>query len=207
MNISVLGPPGSGKGTQAKLVAAHFGLKHFSLGETLRAEIDKDSDLGRKTATYVQEGKLVPEPLVLELFKSFSIQNRDGGLVLDGYPRTVGQAKALDEILSLSCVILFEVIEEEVLTRLSSRVIDLNGVPYNLKSNPPPKGVKYKRRKDDRPEVVQARFREYVQEVEPIAQHYNQRGILVTLDAEGTIGKILDGFLQKLAVIEKSNSQ
>ena len=60
MNISVLGPPGSGKGTQAKLVAAHFGLKHFSLGETLRAEIDKGSDLGRKTAEYVQEGKLVP---------------------------------------------------------------------------------------------------------------------------------------------------
>ena len=65
MNISVLGPPGSGKGTQAKLVAAHFGLKHFSLGETLRAEIDKGSDLGRKTAEYVQEGKLVPEPLAV----------------------------------------------------------------------------------------------------------------------------------------------
>jgi len=207
MNISVLGPPGSGKGTQAKLVAAHFGLKHFSLGETLRAEIDKGSDLGRKTAEYVQEGKLVPEPLVLELFKSFSIQNRNAGLVLDGYPRTVGQAKALDEILRLSCVVLFEVSEKQVLTRLSSRVIDLNGVPYNLETNPPPKGVEYKRRKDDRPEVVQARFREYVQEVEPIVEHYNQQGILASLDAEGAIGKILDELLEKLAAVEKSNNQ
>ena len=202
MNISVLGPPGSGKGTQAKLVAAHFGLKHFSLGETLRAEIDKGSDLGRKTAEYVQEGKLVPEPLVLELFKSFSSQNSNAGLVLDGYPRTLGQAKALDEILSLSCVVLFEVTEEQVLARLSSRVIDLNGVPYNLEPNPPPKGVEYKRRKDDRPEVVQARFREYVQEVEPIVKHYSQQGILTSLDAEGAIGKILDDLLEKLAAVE-----
>ena len=86
MNVSVLGPPGCGKGTQAKLLAAHFGLKHFSLGETLRAEIEHGSDLGQRTAAFVREGNLVPDQLVEEIFESFVSRNPGKGFVLDGYP-------------------------------------------------------------------------------------------------------------------------
>ena len=81
MNVSVLGPPGCGKGTQAKLLAAHFGLKHFSLGETLRAEIEHGSDLGKRTAAFVREGKLVPDQLVEEIFESFVKKNPGKGFV------------------------------------------------------------------------------------------------------------------------------
>ena len=117
MNISVLGPPGCGKGTQAKLLAAHFGLKHFSLGETLRAEIERGTALGEKTESYVRHGKLVPEEVVVEVFESFLTNNPSRGFVLDGYPRTLTQAKALDIVLDLSAVALFEVSEEDVLAR------------------------------------------------------------------------------------------
>ena len=195
MNVAVLGPPGCGKGTQAKLLATHFGLKHFSLGETLRMEVDKGTELGRKTQTYVSKGVLVPETIVLEVFKSFVIKNANRELILDGYPRTVVQAKALDALLNLSSVILFQVSEEEILTRVSGRVIDSKGRSYNLQSNPPPAGVQYKRRVDDRPEVVRERFREYCRDIVPIADYCRQQGILKNVSATGSIGSILDQLL------------
>jgi len=195
MNVAVLGPPGCGKGTQAKLLATHFGLKHFSLGETLRMEVDKGTELGRKTQTYVSKGVLVPETIVLEVFKSFVIKNANRELILDGYPRTVAQAEALDALLNLSSVILFQVSEEEILTRVSGRVIDSKGRSYNLQSNPPPAGVQYNRRVDDRPEVVRERFREYCRDIVPIADYYRQQGILKNVSATGSIGSILDQLL------------
>jgi adenylate kinase len=137
MNVSVLGPPGCGKGTQAKLLAAHFGLKHFSLGETLRAEIEHGSNLGQRTAEIVREGKLVPDQLVEEIFESFVKKNPGKGFVLDGYPRTLEQAMALERILKFSAVLLFEVSEEEVLARVEGRVIDDQAVPTTFQ-NPPP---------------------------------------------------------------------
>ena len=195
MNVAVLGPPGCGKGTQAKLLATHFGLKHFSLGETLRMEVDKGTELGRKTQTYVSKGVLVPETIVLEVFKSFVTRNATRELILDGYPRTVVQAEALDGLLNLSSVILFQVSEEEILTRVSGRVIDSKGRSYNLQSNPPPAGVQYKRRVDDRPEVVQDRFREYCRDIVPITDYYRQQGILKNVSATGSIGSVLDQLL------------
>src|ERR671925_150878 len=103
MNISVLGPPGCGKGTQAKMLAAHFGLKHFSSGEELRSEIDRGTPLGQKTLIYVRQGSLVPDELVIELFESYLGANSSArGFVLDGYPRTLQQAIALDKMIELS---------------------------------------------------------------------------------------------------------
>lgn len=195
MNIAVLGAPGCGKGTQAKLLAPQFGLKHFSLGETLRMEVDKGTELGRKTQTYVSKGVLVPEPIVLEVFESFVTRNANRELILDGYPRTMVQAEALDTLLNLSSVILFQVAEEEILARVSGRVVGSKGRSYNLQSNPPPTGVQYKRRDDDRPEVVQERFREYCRDIVPIAHHYRQQGILLNVNATGSIGSVLDQLL------------
>ena len=117
---------------------------------------------------------------------------------MDGYPRTSAQAEALDGILKLSAVVLFEVTEEEVLSRVSGRVIDSQGRSYNLESNPPPPGVHYKRRDDDRPEVVRERFREYCREIEPIANRYRNQGILLTVNAAGSIGNVLDQLLESL---------
>ena len=198
MNVAVLGPPGCGKGTQSKLLAAHFGLKHFSLGEMLRMEVGKGTELGKKTETYLKAGKLVPEPIVLDLFKTYVGRNGDQGHILDGYPRTLIQAEALDALLSLSAVVLFEITEEGVLSRMAGRVVDAEGRTYNLNSNRPPAGVQTKRRDDDRPEVVQGRFRGYLLEIEPILSHYRQRGMLVTVNASGSIGSVLDQLLGSL---------
>ncbi len=199
MDISVLGPPGCGKGTQAKLLAAHFGLTHFSLGETLRMEIDKGTSLGQKTLTYVRGGSLVPDDLVIEIFESYLAANRSkGGFVFDGYPRTLKQAIALDRIIDLTAVVSFEVSEEEILDRVAGRVIDEAGRSYHLTKNPPPPGVFYKRRPDDQPEIVRKRFREYLKELYPITDRYRQRGILITVDATGSIGAVLDQLIDKL---------
>lgn len=198
MNIAVLGPPGCGKGTQSKLLAAHFGLKHFSLGEMLRMEVGSGTALGKKTAAYLKAGKLVPEPIVLDLFKTYVRRNGDQGHILDGYPRTLVQAEALDALLSLSAVVLFEITEEGVLSRVAGRVVDDQGRSYNLDSNRPPAGVQTRRRDDDRPEVVQGRFRNYLLEVEPILSHYCSRGTLVKVNASGSIGSVLDQLLASL---------
>lgn len=198
MNIAVLGPPGCGKGTQSKLLAAHFGLKHFSLGEMLRLEVGKGTGLGKKTEANLKAGKLVPEPIVLDLFKTYVSRNGDQGHILDGYPRTLVQAEALDTLLSLSAVVLFEITEEGVLSRVAGRVVDAEGRAYNLNSNRPPVGVRTKRRDDDRPEVVQGRFRNYLLEIEPILSYYDGQGILIRVNASGSIGSILDQLLASL---------
>lgn len=205
MNIAVLGPPGCGKGTQSKLLAAHFGLKHFSLGEMLRMEVGKGTELGKKTAAYLKAGKLVPEPIVLDLFRAYVSRHGDQGHILDGYPRTPAQAEALDTLLSLSAVVLFEITEEGVLSRVSSRVVDADGRSYNLDSNRPPAGVRTRRRDDDRPEVVQGRFREYLLAVEPILSHYCSRGRLVRVNASGSIGSVLDQVMVSLGRPEEAN--
>ena len=203
MNIAVLGPPGCGKGTQSKLLAAHFGLKHFSLGEMLRMEVGQGTELGKKTEAYLKAGKLVPEPIVLDLFKTYVSRNGDQGHILDGYPRTLVQAEALDALLNLSAVVLFEITEEGVLSRVAGRVVDAEGRTYNLNSNRPPAGVRTKRRHDDRPEVVRGRFRGYLLEIEPILTHYRRRGMLVTVNASGSIGAVLDQLLADLGQAKK----
>ena len=104
----------------------------------------------------------------------------------------------MDALLSLSAVVLFEITEEGVLSRVAGRVVDAEGRTYNLNSNRPPAGVQTKRRDDDRPEVVQGRFRGYLLEIEPILSHYRERGMLVTVNASGSIGSVLDQLLESL---------
>jgi adenylate kinase len=205
MNVSVLGPPGCGKGTQAKLLGAHFGLKHFSLGETLRAEIERGSELGKRTTSFVKEGKLVPDDLVEEIFESFVKRNPGKGFVLDGYPRTLAQAIALENILRLSAVLIFEVSEEEILSRVEGRVIDDQGHSYHIPRNPPPPGVAVRKREDDQPEIVHKRYREYTRDIRPIADLYRQHGILVNVNAGGSIGAVLDQLLHRLLEAESNN--
>jgi adenylate kinase len=199
MNVSVLGPPGCGKGTQAKLLAAHFGLKHFSLGETLRGEIEHGSDLGARTAAFVREGNLVPDQLVEEIVETFVSRNPGKGFVLDGYPRTLEQAIVLGRILKLSAVLLFEVSEDEVVARVQGRVIDDQGRSYHIPKNPPPPGIRVRKREDDQPEIVHKRYHEYTRDILPIADLYRKQGTLVPINAVGSIGAVLDQLLQKLS--------
>jgi adenylate kinase len=203
MNISVLGPPACGKGTQAKLLAAHFGLKHFSSGEVLRSEIDRGSRLGQEALSYVRQGSLVPDELVIELFESFLKANRSArGFVLDGYPRTLQQAIALDKVMELTAVVNFEVSEKDILDRVAGRVIDGQGHSYHLTNNPPPPGAVVKRRDDDQLEIARKRYREYLRDIKPITDRYRKRGILISIDAAGSIGSVFNQLLDKLVELD-----
>lgn len=206
MNLAVLGPPGCGKGTQAKLLAAIFGLKHFSLGETLRLEVDRDTELGKRTAAYVREGKLVPDDLVEQIFESFVANNPGKGFVLDGYPRTLGQSIALERILLFNAVLLFEVDEQECVVRVTGRVIDDFGHSYHIPNNPPPAGLAVHKREDDEPTIVRKRYREYMKDIKPIAARYRKLGLLISVDAGGTIGTVLDQLISKLGKATNGNT-
>ena len=175
MNIVLFGPPGAGKGTQAKNISQEFGACHLSTGDMLRSEISSGSDLGNKVKSILDSGDLVPDATMIELI-SDRIDKEDcaAGFILDGFPRTLGQAKALDEMLSqkgrdLNAVIKIEVDENELINRLNSRVrqqID-KGEPV---------------RSDDNEQTLKKRLDVYHEQTEPVLPHYLQKGVLNTVN-------------------------
>jgi adenylate kinase len=141
---------------------------------------------------------LVPDQLVEEIFESFVKKNPGKGFVLDGYPRTLEQAIALERILKFSAVLLFEVSEDEVLARVEGRVIDDQGRSYHIPKNPPPPGIRVRKREDDQPEIVRALPRSIPATSDRLPS-YRTQGTLVPIDAVGSIGAVLDQLLHKLA--------
>ena len=141
MNIAVLGPPGCGKGTQSKLLAAHFGLKHFLSRGNVENGARQGNGTGEDDRSLSESGQAGPRThRSWTCSRHTSAEIGDQGHILDGYPRTLVQAKALDALLSLSAVVLFEITEEGVLSRVAGRVVDAEGRTYNLNSNRPPAG-------------------------------------------------------------------
>lgn len=184
MNIVLLGPPGSGKGTQAKRIAETQGLKHVSTGEVFREEIARKSPLGLKVESFVKSGLLVPDEVVIEVLAS-KLDAMSGSFLLDGFPRTVEQAKALDAYLGragrkIDGVVYIAVPNDEVVRRLGSRwtCTKCNEV-YNLVSRPPKAegvcdkdGAPLYQRADDKPESVQKRLVEYDKLTKPLVEYY-----------------------------------
>jgi adenylate kinase len=163
-----VGPPGAGKGTQAERLAASHGLLHLSTGDLLRAEVKAGSDLGKEAEAVMNRGELVSDALVLAIVRS-RLQNHSGGWLLDGFPRNLAQAEALDELLSklnqpLQSVLLMELDDEELVQRLLARG-----------------------RADDNEEVIRHRLSVYREQTTPLINHYEQRGQLKRVLSTGTI--------------------
>jgi|TARA_B100001741_G_scaffold172719_1_gene142463 adenylate kinase len=163
-----VGPPGAGKGTQAERLAASHGLLHLSTGDLLRAEVKAGSDLGKEAEAVMNRGELVSDALVLAIVRS-RLQNHSGGWLLDGFPRNLAQAEALDELLSklnqpLQSVLLMELDDEELVQRLLARG-----------------------RADDNEEVIRHRLSVYREQTAPLINHYEQRGQLKRVLSTGTI--------------------
>ncbi len=196
MRLVLLGPPGSGKGTQAKALAERFGVAHVSPGDIFRREVRAGTDLGRQVESAMASGGLVQDELTIELMeKSLSSLEGSGGFVLDGFPRNLSQALALDQILEklgarLDAVVNLEVTEEAITERARTRrVCSVCGAPYNLTSQPPTIEGRCDRcagtltvRKDDGEETVRERCRVYRNHSEPLVEYYATRGSLVTVD-------------------------
>lgn len=188
MKLILLGAPGSGKGTMAEKLSQEFNLQHLSTGEIFRAEMSKKTQLGMKAQELINQGKLVPDEITINMLKP-KIAGKDDYL-LDGFPRTIPQAEAIAD-QKIDAVIYLKISEAAVIERLSGRrICSQCQTGYHLKYVPPKKsGVcdhcngKLIQRVDDAPEAVQKRFREFNEKTQPLVDYYSKRGLLQTIDA------------------------
>lgn len=196
MKIIMLGAPGAGKGTQAKQIADKYSIPHISTGDIFRANIKNGTELGKKAKQYMDQGALVPDELTCDLVMD-RIQQDDckNGFVLDGFPRTIPQAEALDAALGkinekMDYAIDVDVPDENIVNRMSGRRACLNcGATYHLISIPPKVegicdrcGSKIVLREDDKPETVQKRLKVYHEQTQPLIDFYAKKGILKEVD-------------------------
>jgi len=184
MNLIIFGPPGAGKGTYASRVAVELKIVNIATGDIFRNEIKEKTALGNRIADFVEKGLLVPDEIVIEVLKKrLSKANSQRGFILDGYPRTVDQAKALDEVVKVDAVIRLVVPEQVIIERLSTRrVCKKCDAIYNVKYlRPKVEGVCDKcggelvQREDDKPEVIRERLRVYEKQTQPLIEHYRGR--------------------------------
>lgn len=193
MNLVFMGPPGAGKGTQAEILSEKLGIPTVSTGVMLRTAIREGSELGAVASGYINDGKLVPDEVIVGIVKErLSSPDLEKGFILDGFPRTVVQAEALTATgIKIDKVLSLEVADEKIVERLSSRrECSKCGAPYNVISNKPEKdgicdkcGGELIQRKDDNPETIMNRLNIYHSETEPIKAYYEKLGLLVC--AEG----------------------
>lgn len=183
MRIILFGPPGAGKGTQAKKIADHFDIIHLSTGNIFRKAIEEGNDLGKRIASIMESGKLVPDQTVLDLVEEIiSAEDFDKGYIFDGFPRTVEQAVAFDDLLerrneSIDAFISIHVPDEELIKRLLSR---------------------NEGRSDDNEEKVKVRLDVYKKETAPVMDYYQQAGMFRSVDGTGSIEEIFNRILSAL---------
>ncbi len=206
MKIIMLGAPGAGKGTQAKQIAGKYNIPHISTGDIFRANIKNNTELGQKAKTYMDQGLLVPDELTCDLVVD-RIQQEDcvNGFVLDGFPRTIPQAEALENALaklneSMDFAIDVDVPDENIVNRMSGRRACLKcGATYHIVSIPPKKegvcdncGSELVIRDDDKPETVQKRLNVYHEQTQPLIDFYSKKGILKSVDGTQPMDKVFE---------------
>jgi adenylate kinase len=199
MNIVALGQPGVGKGTCIDILVEKYKIPHISTGNMFREEIKKNTEFGRKVSSFVNNGELVPDELTISMLKK-RLNEKDckNGFFLDGFPRTIPQAEALEKIVKIDKVLNFVASEEIIIDRLSGRrTCRKCGATYHIR-NVPPKvegicdkcGGELYQRKDDMPEVIRIRNKEYLKKTKPLIDFYIKRGLLVNIDANPPIEEV-----------------
>ncbi len=209
MKIIMLGAPGAGKGTQAKRIAEKYTIPHISTGDIFRANIKNGTDLGKKAKEYMDQGLLVPDELTCDLVMD-RIQQDDckNGFVLDGFPRTIPQAEALDEALTkigqkMDYAIDVDVPDENIVNRMGGRRACLScGATYHVEFNPTKAegvcdacGAQTVLRDDDKPETVQKRLTVYHDQTQPLIDYYKKQGILKSVDGTQPMEAVFDAII------------
>ncbi len=211
LRIVLFGPPGAGKGTQAGLLSKKFSAAHVSTGDILREAVAKGTEVGLEAKSYMDRGELVPDHVVIEIAKQKLAEIGKQGFILDGFPRTVPQAKALDIALAklelpLDAVVSLNVPEEELVRRLSSRrvCVDCSKPAMVGSENGDSEelckacGGRLVQRSDDQPDAVRNRLRVYSTQTAPLIDYYRKQGLLLDVDAMGTVEQVFDRVVSAL---------
>lgn len=212
MKIVMLGAPGAGKGTQAKKIAEKYGIPHISTGDIFRANIKENTELGQKAKTYMDQGLLVPDELTVRiLLDRVAKEDCKDGYVLDGFPRTIPQAKVLEDALNklgdkIDYAIDVEVPDENIIRRMGGRRACLScGATYHIEHVPPKKegicdqcGQPLVLRDDDKPETVQNRLRVYQEQTQPLIDFYTERNVLKTVDGTQDMQDVFNAIVEIL---------
>ncbi len=204
LRLVLIGPPGAGKGTQAAKIAERYSISHIATGDIFRANVKGGTELGRKAKEYMDAGELVPDEVVVDMVRD-RLQEDDAadGFLLDGFPRTVPQAQALEAILDelgrpLHVVLRFSIDDDEVVKRIAGRRVCVDcGATYHVEIDAPEDpgtcdecGGQVIQREDDQEEVVRNRLDVYHRETEPLEFFYWQRGLLQDVEAEGSLDEV-----------------
>lgn len=209
-----LGPPGAGKGTQAQILESTFGVKQISTGDILRENRAKGTELGKQAEGFMQRGELVPDELVIKMIEGVLDASGNAGFIMDGFPRTVAQAEALDALLKaknldLDAVVLFGADRPTLMTRLTARWTNpRTGKTYNSVTNPPKvagiddeDGSALVQREDDKPETVAKRLDVYDAQTAPLVDYYRGTGKLVEVDGLAPIETVTRQILDKVGTV------
>ena len=212
MKIIMLGAPGAGKGTQAAMISEKYGIPHISTGDIFRSNIKAGTELGKKAKEYMDQGLLVPDELTTDLVVDRIAQDDcKNGFILDGFPRTIPQAKFLTEALknkneSLDCAVNVDVADENIIRRMSGRrVCPVCGATFHLESLKPKKegicdkcGAELIQRADDQEETVKKRLEVYHEQTQPLIDYYTEEGILKTFDGSRDIQVVFEDIVKVL---------
>jgi len=212
LRLVLLGPPGAGKGTQASAIIKKYNIPHISTGDIFRANIKKGTELGKKAKAYMDKGQLVPDELVVSIVKDRLLEDDcKDGFLLDGFPRTVKQAEALDDELTkmelkLDHVINIDVESDELIKRAVGRRICKNcGATYHIEFNPPKKeeecdvcGGELYQRDDDTEKTVANRIEVYLKETKPLVDYYTKKGIIFSVDGKQAIEDVFKDIVKSL---------
>ena len=213
LNLILLGPPGAGKGTQAARLREDFDLPYIATGDMLREHRENGTELGKEAETYMNDGDLVPDDLVIEMIMEEIETKGDDGFLLDGFPRSVGQADALAEEIErrgrrLTAALLVDADDETVIKRITGRRQCSNGHVYHVEFDPPKHedvcdqcGKPLTQRDDDKPETVKKRLKTYHEQTEPLIEYYDERGLLRRFDGTRSQTEVHDHIRATLATL------
>jgi adenylate kinase len=215
LNLILFGPPGAGKGTQAGRLQEDFQLPFISTGDMLRTNVKEQTDLGKQAKEYMDAGELVPDQLIVAMITD-RLQDEDArdGFILDGFPRNIEQAKALDKQLSelgrrVTAALLIDVPDEEVVRRLAGRRVCVKaGHNYHVEFDPPKHedvcdqdGSRLIQRDDDKPDVIKNRLRVYHENTEPLVEYYDEHGLMRRIDGTRPAAEVHDHIRAVIATL------